>query len=168
MSTPLACGASSSSSLSMFTTTCCTLGFASSATLRRVTTTTFLHPGLCTSRCRMCPPTLPVAPSNIAVYSTFGTEGSEVNPPDLEASQRPTQVAFALTHPHLKYDSRMRISTAGRVSLALVLTPTILGAARVYAQTASQTYYLLESIMKTPDGRQIGVSVSLVRRTLQP
>src|SRR5436190_16165917 len=40
--------------------------------LRRVTTTTFLHSGLCTSRCRMCPPTLPVAPSNIAVYSTLG------------------------------------------------------------------------------------------------
>jgi len=62
----------------------------------------------------------------------------------------------------------MRISTAGRVFLALVLASTILGAARVYAQTASQTYYLLESIMKTPDGRQVGVSVSLVRRTLQP
>src|SRR5436190_23524038 len=72
MSTPLACGASSASSVSMFTTTCCTLGFATSATLRRVTTTTFLHSGLCTSRCRMCPPTLPVAPSNIAVYSTLG------------------------------------------------------------------------------------------------
>ena len=45
---------------------------------RRVTTTTFLHSGLCTSRCRMRPPTLPVAPSNIAVYSDFATEGSEV------------------------------------------------------------------------------------------
>src|SRR5688572_20063395 len=57
----------------MFTTTCCTLAFASSATLRRVTTTTFLHSGLCTSRCKMCPPTLPVAPSNIAAYSTLGS-----------------------------------------------------------------------------------------------
>ncbi len=78
MSTPWACGVSSSSSLSMFTTTCCTLGFASSATLRRVTTTTFLHSGLCTSRCRMCPPTLPVAPSNIAVYSTFAIMAKSV------------------------------------------------------------------------------------------
>ena len=69
MSTSLACGASSSASLSMFTTTCRTLGFASSA-WRRVTTITLLHSGLSTSRCRMCRPTLPVAPSNIAVYST--------------------------------------------------------------------------------------------------
>src|SRR5688572_4658759 len=57
----------------MFTTTCCTLAFASSATVRRVTTTTFLHSGLCTSRCKMCRPTLPVAPSNIAAYSTLGS-----------------------------------------------------------------------------------------------
>src|SRR5712691_538058 len=97
MSTPLACGASSSSRLSMFTTTCCTLGFADSATLRRVTTTTFLHSGLCTSRCRMCPPTLPVAPSNIAVYSTLASAAdskcmAEVSTrgraPTLKSSQR--------------------------------------------------------------------------------
>src|SRR3977135_2558405 len=84
MSTPLACGASASSSLSMFPTTCCTLGFASSATLRRVTTTTLLHSGLCTSRCRICPPPLPVAPSNIAVYSTLGI-GLTDTPPFLIA-----------------------------------------------------------------------------------
>ncbi len=62
----------------------------------------------------------------------------------------------------------MRISTRGLVWIALVLAPTILGAARAYAQTASPTYYLVESILKTPDGRQIGVSVSLAKRTLQP
>ena len=34
---------------------------------------TLVIPSLCTSRCRMYPPTLPVAPSNIAVYSTFAS-----------------------------------------------------------------------------------------------
>jgi hypothetical protein len=92
MSTPLACGASSASSVSMFTTTCCTLGFASSATLRRVTTTTFLHSGLCASRCRMRPPTLPVAPSNIAAYSTLGSAAdsecmSELSTPGRHAAR---------------------------------------------------------------------------------
>src|SRR2546422_10290891 len=73
MSTPLACGASCSASWSMFTTNCCTLEFASSPTLRRVTPITLLHSGLCTSRCKMYPPTLPVAPSNIAAYSTLAS-----------------------------------------------------------------------------------------------
>jgi len=62
----------------------------------------------------------------------------------------------------------MRISTGGLVSIALVLAPTLLGAARAFAQTTSPTYYLIEGIMQTPDGRQIGVSVSLAKRTLQP
>jgi hypothetical protein len=35
-------------------------------------------------------------------------------------------------------------------------------------QGPSTTYYLIESTMKLPDGRQAGVSVSLAKRTLQP
>jgi hypothetical protein len=62
----------------------------------------------------------------------------------------------------------MRIPTGGLLSIALVLSPTLPGAARAFAQTTSPTYYLVEGIMQTPDGRQIGVSVSLAKRTLQP
>src|ERR1019366_8900187 len=70
-STPWACGATSSSSRSMVTTTSETLGSAKASVLRRVTTTTFLHSGFLIRSCTMRPPPFPVAPSTIAEYCAF-------------------------------------------------------------------------------------------------
>src|SRR5580692_8294090 len=75
-STPWACGATSSSSRSMLTTTSKTLGSAKASVLRRVTTTTFLHSGLLIRSCTMRPPTFPVAPSTIAEYCAFVIEAA--------------------------------------------------------------------------------------------
>src|SRR5271155_4107236 len=72
-STPWACGATSSSSRSMLTTTSETLGSAKAPVLRRVTTTTFLHSGFLLRSCTMRPPTFPVAPSTIAEYCVFAS-----------------------------------------------------------------------------------------------
>src|ERR1700684_3410129 len=73
MSTSRACGATSSSSRSMLTTTSETLGSAKAPVLRRVTTTTFLHSGLLIRSCTMRPPTFPVAPSTIAEYCALAS-----------------------------------------------------------------------------------------------
>ncbi len=46
-------------------------GSAKAFVLRRVTKITLMHRGLLIRRCRMRPPTFPVAPSTIAEYCTF-------------------------------------------------------------------------------------------------